>query len=177
MTLDVNGRETAWTDERIHLLKTMWSDGNSAGVIATELGFTRNSVIGKIHRLCLPKRLTTLSSDRERMTPAERTQRHTEYMRGYRARKATEPTPVCIDEPPAAPLHKRLLDLGPGDCRFPFGEGPITFCGHPATDGSYCRAHHEVTHNPPQTKGARKLVVLMGTHPARHQPAATGSSR
>ena len=75
MTLDINGRETVWTDERLHLLKAMWSDGNSAKVIADELGFTRNSVIGKIHRLGLPRRQTTVSADRERMTATERLSR------------------------------------------------------------------------------------------------------
>ncbi len=46
-----------WTDERIELLKKLWTDGLSASQIAGELGgITRNAVIGKAHRLGLPGR-------------------------------------------------------------------------------------------------------------------------
>ena len=39
----------SWTDERVELLKKMWSDGQSASQIAKELGgVTRNEVIGKV---------------------------------------------------------------------------------------------------------------------------------
>ena len=42
----------SWTDERVELLKKLWSDGLSASQIAAELGgITRNAVIGKVHRL------------------------------------------------------------------------------------------------------------------------------
>src|SRR3979490_543313 len=47
----------SWTDERVELLKKLWSDGLSASQIATELGgITRNAVIGKVHRLGLSGR-------------------------------------------------------------------------------------------------------------------------
>ena len=45
------------TDERVELLKKMWSEGQSASQIAKELGgVTRNAVIGKVHRLGLSNR-------------------------------------------------------------------------------------------------------------------------
>ncbi|MEM1388279.1 MAG: GcrA family cell cycle regulator [Pseudomonadota bacterium] len=47
----------SWTDERVELLKKMWTDGKSASQIAKELGgVTRNAVIGKVHRLGLSNR-------------------------------------------------------------------------------------------------------------------------
>ncbi len=47
----------SWTDERVDLLKKMWSEGQSASRIAKELGgVTRNAVIGKVHRLGLSNR-------------------------------------------------------------------------------------------------------------------------
>ena len=47
----------AWTEERVELLKKLWSDGLSASQIAAELGnVTRNAVIGKVHRLGLSGR-------------------------------------------------------------------------------------------------------------------------
>ena len=47
----------SWTDERVELLKKMWSEGQSASQIAKGLGgVTRNAVIGKVHRLGLSNR-------------------------------------------------------------------------------------------------------------------------
>ncbi len=48
----------SWNDERVELLKKMWSEGQSASQIAKELGnVTRNAVIGKVHRLGLSNRV------------------------------------------------------------------------------------------------------------------------
>jgi GcrA cell cycle regulator len=50
----------SWTDERVELLKKMWTEGQSASQIAKELGgVTRNAVIGKVHRLGLSNRAGT----------------------------------------------------------------------------------------------------------------------
>ncbi len=47
----------SWTDERVEMLKLMWTEGKSASQIAKELGgVTRNAVIGKVHRLGLSNR-------------------------------------------------------------------------------------------------------------------------
>ena len=46
-----------WTDERVELLRKLWSEGLSASQIAAQLGgVTRNAVIGKVHRLKLSSR-------------------------------------------------------------------------------------------------------------------------
>ena len=51
----------SWTDERVELLKKLWTDGLSASQIAGELGgITRNAVIGKVHRLGLSGRAKRL---------------------------------------------------------------------------------------------------------------------
>ena len=42
----------------------------------------------------------------------------------------------------STPLHLSLLDLERGQCRWPFGDGPITFCGHVVrSKSSYCPHH------------------------------------
>jgi GcrA cell cycle regulator len=63
----------------------------------------------------------------------------------------TEAGPVRCAE--VNPRHVALIDLGRGDCRYPYGgdaEGePITFCGRPRRKGSsYCAAHFRLTRNP-----------------------------
>ena len=53
----------SWTDERVELLKKMWTEGQSASQIAKEQGgVTRNAVIGKVHRLGLSNRAGAAST-------------------------------------------------------------------------------------------------------------------
>ena len=61
----------SWTDERVELLKKMWSEGQSASQIAKELGgVTRNAVIGKVHRLGLSNRTTPSKAEEPAEKPA-----------------------------------------------------------------------------------------------------------
>jgi GcrA cell cycle regulator len=51
------------------------------------------------------------------------------------------------------PAGGSLIELKPGDCRYPYGgdkdSEPIVFCGHPRRDGSsYCTPHFRLTHGP-----------------------------
>ncbi|SNS30936.1 GcrA family cell cycle regulator [Antarctobacter heliothermus] len=62
----------SWTDERVELLKKMWSEGQSASQIAKELGgVTRNAVIGKVHRLGLSNRAGAAPAAQAEAKPAE----------------------------------------------------------------------------------------------------------
>src|SRR5919205_3579244 len=66
-----------WTDERVELLKKLWTDGLSASQIAAELGnVTRNAVIGKVHRLGLSGRAKSPSS----AAPRQRKARPAQHM-------------------------------------------------------------------------------------------------
>ena len=62
----------SWTDERVELLKKMWTEGQSASQIAKELGgVTRNAVIGKVHRLGLSNRAGASASPVPEKKPAK----------------------------------------------------------------------------------------------------------
>ena len=45
-----------WTDEMIERLKKMWEEGLSTGEIGKRLGVSKNSIVGKVHRLQLVAR-------------------------------------------------------------------------------------------------------------------------
>ena len=92
-----------WTDERVELLKKLWSDGLSASQIAAELGgITRNAVIGKVHRLGLSGRANELAA-----SLAYGEQRRLEIARAL----GTNPGVLLLDEPAAGtnPAEKRDL--------------------------------------------------------------------
>jgi GcrA cell cycle regulator len=48
--------DSVWTQERVEQLGALWSEGLSTAEIGRRLGLTKNAVVGKAHRLCLPPR-------------------------------------------------------------------------------------------------------------------------
>lgn len=129
-----------WTDEHIEAFKRGFDRGLSFSQIADELNarfgtkFTRNATIGKAHRLGLkrvdPKPVPRLKTARERVFVA-------------RARVARPQPENAPEAAPSEPLGLSLLDMEAGQCRWPFGTGPYTFCGcSQAPKSSYCAAHY-----------------------------------
>src|SRR5258705_7770081 len=60
------GMKSPWTESRTELLRKLWSGKLSASQIAAELGgISRNSVIGKVHRLNLSGRAKPRSQERK----------------------------------------------------------------------------------------------------------------
>lgn len=52
----MRGGITTWTSDQVEELKRLWAGGDSASVIAGQMGFTRNAILGKVHRLELEPR-------------------------------------------------------------------------------------------------------------------------
>jgi len=109
----------SWTDERVELLKKLWSDGLSASQIAAELGgITRNAVIGKVHRLGLSGRAKSASSASPRPRKA-RTSTHMlriAFPPGPRKRGAGKVIEIFhpANENPCS-MQRRQNMLRPGD--------------------------------------------------------------
>lgn len=93
------GGVMSWTDERVEVLKKMWGEGQSASVIAKELGgVTRNAVIGKVHRLGLSNRVTSTTAK-----PAAKEKAKTQA----KAKPAAPATPTAPPKP-AAPAPETM---------------------------------------------------------------------
>ncbi len=161
----------AWTEERVELLKKLWSDGLSASQIAGELGnVTRNAVIGKVHRLGLSGRAKNpagSSAPRPARKAPVRTPSHPMsgspgMTRGANA-LAPQFAPDAEVEPKAAPAPAEevvvpfservsIMDLREYMCRWPMGD-PTTaefrFCGaRSATGLPYCGYHARIAYQP-----------------------------
>jgi GcrA cell cycle regulator len=147
-----------WTDERVELLKKLWSDGLSASQIAVELGgVTRNAVIGKVHRLGLSGRAKSPSSAVPRPRKA-RSSGHLIRMsrptvRGNTALAYdfdTDPEPDLLEIP--TEQRKSLLQLNELTCRWPVGDPgnpDFFFCGGQADhEVPYCTYHARVAYQP-----------------------------
>ena len=136
-----------WTDERVELLKKLWSDGLSASQIAAELGgITRNAVIGKVHRLGLAGRATPSRSERPRIPSAAKVS-----MRSY-----MPPAPIVEEDPLVLEdgNHATVLTINDRMCRWPIGDpaqNEFHFCGRKPKSGSpYCEAHARKAYQPQQ---------------------------
>lgn len=118
---------TYWTPEQEQELRDYVTAGMSSTQIATRLSVTRNAVSGKASRLGL-----RLKSKPRKMSLEL-------FVKPRPSRQRRPPTPVPVD---AKVFSKRLIDLGPNECRWPSGEGSeISFCGKKVEHKPYCNRH------------------------------------
>jgi len=154
----------SWTDERVELLKKLWTDGLSASQIASQLGgVTRNAVIGKVHRLNLSGRAKPASSaPRPRKAHLVSSHRPSQraYVSGNNAlkihahpspRRAPAPVPIENLVVPIS-LNVSLIALNDQMCKWPIGDPTaenFNFCGHRNFNSlPYCEYHSRLAYQP-----------------------------
>ena len=175
--------QSNWEPEHSRALGEYLAKGLSYSEIAAALNakfstsYSRNATLGRAKRMGLagpdrpgddslqhfPKRppkakASRLHQPRERHIP--------EFMRPMPVFEPVEmPKLRCVE---IVPRHLVLVDLGPGDCHYPYGgdeEGEaITFCGHPRREDScYCTPHFRLTRNPemPLERSAGTVVLRL----------------
>lgn len=130
--------ESIWTDEYVSRLRELWAQGKTASEIATILGnkFTRNSVIGKVHRLKLSGRPSPIKQRPLELSPT----------------------------PPMGTAT--ILALGDRSCKWPVGDPlspDFHFCGKPACTGMpYCTNHAQLAYQPKRSKSSSNGSGSMG---------------
>ncbi len=171
-----------WNDERVEMLRKLWSEGLSASQIAAQLGgVSRNAVIGKVHRLKLssrgraaaaparpkkvakppvaaPKtggRTTTMvrSMPMSVGATALQVQFDAEYVPQVTMRAQPENVVVPISR------RLRLVELTERTCKWPNGDPlseDFSFCGNdPAETGPYCKYHSKLAFQPASERRRR----------------------
>lgn len=146
---------TPWDNHRTEELKRMWMDGMSASQIADRLGggISRNSVIGKLHRLGLQKPNNSKPIYRKKPSKQKRVPHGIKF--GVPRSPLSLPVePVKMGPEPVVPEEQRrgVADLHEDQCRWPIGEpgkAGFHFCnGEKISGQSYClhhlmRSYHE----------------------------------
>ncbi len=164
----------AWTDERVALLKKLWTEGHSASQIASQLGgVTRNAVIGKVHRLGLSGRAT----------PSRPVKKPPRLARPKPPRQKVA-AQVAVADPKAAPVRTAavaqaekdaaahlppailedgstasILNIRDSMCKWPIGDpadASFAFCGRKAEGGVYCAEHAKVAFQPAKKRERKK---------------------
>ena len=160
-----------WTDERVELLRKLWSEGLSASQIAAQLGsVTRNAVIGKVHRLKLSSRgRTTAAAPRQKKVSSSAggnksatrsatvTRSITTSIGATALQTQFDAVPVVRYRPAenvVVPISRRLelVQLSERTCKWPNGD-PLTedfsFCGNDTAEtGPYCTYHSRIAFQP-----------------------------
>ncbi|MBA5778335.1 GcrA cell cycle regulator [Stappia sp. F7233] len=158
----------AWTSEREDLLKKLWLQGLSASQIAYMMdGFTRNAIIGKAHRLNLPKRTPSTSTrPKARRVRAQPSLARIGGSSHTSARVSSSATDIrlrtsldleierSIFETEHANVQAEdrvtLMTLGSRTCKWPIGDPgseDFHFCSRDAEgNGSYCAFHHRLAY-------------------------------
>lgn len=62
---------SAWTDKKIEKLKKLWGKGLSAAEIGKKLDFSKNAIVGKVHRLGLSNRISPIKSSKPKVKKEE----------------------------------------------------------------------------------------------------------
>lgn len=166
-----------WTPERDEALKRLVTAGKTSSQIAALSGISRNSVIGRIHRLKLelargktktnPKKTAQPKAETPRRAPRRKLIAGIEQIKLSQKPKAARPAkaaeakvpvviPAFLDRdsyflPLADTPPVSLMDMHDQACRWPvnglYGREPI-YCGRHAPDGPYCRVHHRIAFQP-----------------------------
>ncbi len=159
----------AWTEEMVEQLREMWKQGLTTGEIGKRLGVSKNSIVGKVHRLGLSgrpspiKKKETAASDNAKKDPASQAKPSKSKNEKIAAAKKTEPESELIEDivieekieivPPSYPQRSdktSLTDLDNHTCRWPIGDPKdenFHFCGKKVRIGqTYCDEHAAVAY-------------------------------
>lgn len=173
----------AWTPELSSLITGLWKKGKSATEISKALASqgvkkTRNSVIGRLHRMGVTvndrpyevtraHRIACEDKSRQKKSRVSATnqakgalaRRYNADLRGSEPKYVAKPLPD-ISSPNARPWSQRKL----GECSWPIGERhDIKSCCNPVSRGSFCLDHAAVGYQEPApTKDPMRLAKRFG---------------
>ena len=145
-----------WTDEAVEELRKMWDRGMTTGQIAKALNVTKNSIIGKVHRLCLTARPSPIKKTSEKAEKKPAAAPKAPKPAKSVAKAAPEkPVKDCCEsakapEPAVEETNIPLVKLDNHTCRWPLGDprdDDFCFCGKRVKTGqTYCEEHASIAY-------------------------------
>ena len=173
-----------WTPAATDLTTLLWADGKSASEISRELwdrlGFyaSRNAIIGKVHRLRLPKRKTVLTPKAQARKGAGRARTALDKPRPRIIRPKPQPrlraAPIprrSIPMEAPKPMNLTIMQLTSRTCKWPVNDPPkgeaYLFCGEAKEPGKepYCPYHARLAEGT-GTPSERRVYREMGRRAA-----------
>lgn len=163
-----------WPPAHTDLLRAIWPEGLTATQAARriqeafpEARYTRNAVIGKVHRIGLPRQSHAAGLEANRLT----SKLTRAISRKPKAKLRLVGPAVYEADAPRKPLRaikesvwqalpgsspRPFTERPPGGCRWPIGDEALSCC-LPASHGPYCAVHGAIGYTASKT-GAKELV-------------------
>jgi hypothetical protein len=134
-----NGTTSAWSKEMDAAILKMRSEKVTCIAMGKAVGRSGSAVAGRLQRLGVAK-------VREFLSPEERKRRRAAcnlaYRQGIAPSQKLHRAVVVAELANVTPGHLSLIDLPANGCKWPYGDGPFTFCGCDREEGKpYCYAH------------------------------------
>lgn len=151
----------AWTDQMVEDLIKMWGEGLTTGEIGKRLGVSKNSIVGKVHRLGLSGRPSPIKKkdgeegiivkEPEPKAKPEKNNHKAEKALPQKTEEKCEVKNCCNEHLKRSFNHKTsLTDLDNHTCRWPLGDPKdenFHFCGKKVKIGqTYCDEHSAVAY-------------------------------
>ncbi len=160
----------AWTDEMVNQLREMWKEGLTTGEIGKRLGVSKNSIVGKVHRLGLSGRPSPIKKKEDNNSTTTPAQPVAEVEKKTTTKEKTEKK---VTKTQVAPKEEKeevvetikpqelnkskhhhgktmLTDLDNHTCRWPIGDPKdenFHFCGKKVRLGqTYCDEHANIAY-------------------------------
>lgn len=145
-----------WTDVQDQMLRTLHAQGLSFSQIGAEMGITRGAVSGRADRIGLPmrKEQSPRTGRPKKIKIGAERRRKVERQAAFKPKLNAMPASKVVEEPPRP--RKPLVELEPGECRWPYRDANFTFCALPAVDGQpYCGPHCRAAYHVARPIGER----------------------
>jgi len=163
----------SWTNDMVDRLTELWLSGLTTTEIAKELGVSKNSIVGKVHRLNLSARPSPIKKKEDEVHAKKRTKvlpKPKQLQKKISFNKKDEHKISALDpdktETETALKTKKsvvkkdgcvkLADLDSHSCRWPIGDPKddnFCFCGKKVRAGqTYCDEHAAIAYVKPVKK-------------------------
>ncbi len=145
-----------WDENNVTKLRELWDQGLPTAQIGKLLGFTKNAVVGKAHRIGLERRPSPI---RRTAVKPDRKKARSPVMPKLNFEKATEENETSNDKSSFQPLVKNLFNSNQKRvCEWPVGhpdESDFHFCSKDRfEDKPYCIDHCAVAYIIPEKEEA-----------------------
>lgn len=131
------------TEEKRQKIKDLWQTGLSASKIGSEVGLSRNSVIGAIHRM--------------RANGVDLVKHIAKVIKP----KKNETIQIIEKHYEDAKENINIIDLKYFSCRFIVSEESskeVLYCGKRINKASYCKDHYKICYNSRQDHGKKAAI-------------------
>jgi len=150
-----------WSELDTAKLRKLAKKGLSSRSIAAEMGskFTRNAIIGKMHRLGISSSVASTTNQFELLESKPVASREHKYI------KRSSKIAPAVRELPQLEISQNnvvpFMSLTNRMCRYPVsGEKETTlFCGAATDKGSWCKQHYRIVYHRSDARNGEKVEV------------------